>query len=154
MDTSDASALKNEVPVLRINDQSIIYLNETRKWGTFLSVLGFIGIGLMVLVALFIGSIMNLMSSLSPSPISFPAFALTFLYLLIALLYFFPVFYLFRFSSRMKIALEQRDEHNLTVSFSYLKSMFRFMGISAIAIISIYLLVFIGVIAAFVFIRH
>jgi len=153
MDTPDNTEPTSEIPVLKLNDQSLIYLNEARRWGYFLSIMGFIGIGLMILAALFIGSIMNLLSAFSPAQAQFPTFTLTFIYLLLALIYFFPVLYLYRFSTKMKVALEQRNELDLMLSFSYLKSLFRFMGIMVIIILSIYLLVLLGILAA-VFMRH
>jgi hypothetical protein len=154
MDTLDTSQQVNEIPVLRLNDNSIVYLNEIRKWAKFLSILGFIGVGIIVLLALSIGSIMNLISALSPTPLPVSPFFLTVFYLLIALLYFFPVLFLYRFSTKMKIALEERNETELTDSFSNLKSMFKFMGVMAIVILSIYLLIVIGIIFAAIFVRH
>jgi hypothetical protein len=154
MDTLDTSQQANEIPVLRLNDHSIVYLNEIRKWAKFLSILGFIGVGIIVLLALSIGSIMNLISALSPTPLPVSPFFLTVFYLLIALLYFFPVLFLYRFSTKMKIALEERNETELTDSFSNLKSMFKFMGVMAIVILSIYLLILIGIIFAAIFVRH
>jgi uncharacterized oligopeptide transporter (OPT) family protein len=113
MDTIENTNPTQEIPKLYLNDQSLIYLNETRKWGTFLSILGFIGIGLMVLLALFIGS-----------------------------------------STRMKPALEYRNENDLSAAFGYLKSVFRFMGIMSIVILSLYVLLFIGLIVAALVVRH
>ena len=149
MDTLDNTPLSGEIPVLKLNDHSLIYLHETSRWAKFLAIMGFIGVGLIVLLALFIGSLMNFISSLSPTPFPFPTFAFTFIYLAIALLYFFPVFYLYRFATKMKLALEERNEIVLTDSFSNLKSMFKFMGVLTIVILSLYALIIIGVVMAF-----
>jgi hypothetical protein len=49
-------------------------------------------------------------------------------YLLLAALYF-PVYYLNKFASNAKIACATNDSDKLTVSFQYLKSHYKFIGI-------------------------
>ena len=65
------------------------------------------------------------------------------LYLLMALLYFFPSLYLYRFSEKANRALDKKDSNELEVALGNLKSTFKFYGIAAIVIISLYLLIFI-----------
>lgn len=57
-----------------------------------------------------------------------------------SLLYFFPCLYLYRFSAQAKIAVEAEDQESLTSSMQNLKSMFKFMGILTIILISLYIL--------------
>ena len=65
--------------------------------------------------------------------------------LLFALLYFFPVYYLLKFSTLSKLAIEGNDSKLLEEAMRYLKMMFKFMGILVIIVLSIYLL---GIIVA------
>jgi len=146
---------------LEITNSAISFLEETRKWTMFLSILGFIGIGFMVLAALFMGTFVSTMSNAlgDQIPGGFPmggggGVFFTIFYLLFALLYFFPVFYLYKFSNYTKKALDSRDSQLLSEAFSNLKSHYKFIGILAIIIIGIYLLIFIfmllgGALAAF-----
>ena len=85
----------NEKPTkeLTITDMAAGYINETRKWAQFLAILGFIGAGLIAIMAIFAGSMFSGM-------IGAGGIAVTVLYLLMALLYFFPSLYLFRFSEK------------------------------------------------------
>ena len=69
--------------------------------------------------------------------------AFTVLYLLMALLYFFPSLYLFRFSEKSNKALYKKDSDELEAAMGNLKSTFKFYGVSAIVFISLYLLFFI-----------
>ena len=72
------------------------YILELARWGRFISIVGFIGVGLMVIGALFAGAfIASTVSSLgSASPFgSGGGIGITIGYLLVALLYFFPVYY-------------------------------------------------------------
>jgi len=128
-------------PDLRVNDQAREYLNETRKWTKFLAILGFVFIGLMVLASFFIGAIFQAMPGFSEAGgMPFPPFVLTAIYLLMALLYFFPILYLYRFSSHLETALAHGNETELTQALSSLKSHYKFIGILTIVALSFYAL--------------
>ena len=139
---------------LVLTEQILAYLNETRRWAKFLAIMGFVGVGLIVILALSIGALVNFISSLSPTPLPFPAFLLTVIYLLVALLYFFPVLYLYRFSTKMEFALTRKDQQELTSSFENLKSVFKFLGIMTIVVLTLYALAIIGVVMAVIMMRH
>lgn len=66
------------------------------------------------------------------------------LYVLIGLIYFFPILYLFRFSNWTKKALMNKSSLDLSVALKNLKSHYKFIGILTIVIISLYILVIIG----------
>ena len=70
-------------------------------------------------------------------------------YLLITLLYFFPIRYLYIFSSKMKKAFEGNDSQEMTDAFENLKSHYKFIGILMIILLSFYaLMFFIGLLGA------
>ena len=71
------------------------------------------------------------------------------LYLGISILYFFPVFYLYKFGRLMKSGLLTDNELQITEAFRYQRNMYRFMGIMALIVIGIYILIFVfGVLGA------
>ena len=125
--------VKNSV---EFNSESLKHLEEARKWSMFIAILGFIGVGLMVLVALFSGSAMAFLGNDFISPAM--GIGIGILYLLIAVLYFFPVYYLFNFSSKAKKAVKESDSESLTESMRFLKSHYKFLGIVAIVMLAIY----------------
>ena len=142
------------------NREITSYLLETAKWSKFLSIVGFVFIGIIVLVALFIGSIMGTAFSAMPMDDDTMPFGpgimgsmMTGIYLLLALLYFFPTLYLYRFSTQMQTAIRSNSQDELSRSFSNLKSMFKFWGIFTAVIVAIYGLIFLfgilGGVAAF-----
>lgn len=112
------------------------YLNETGKWGKFLAIIGFCFIGLIVLGGLFAGTIFSSMGSDLP----FPGFMMGLIYVLLGALYFFPVYYLFKFSSQVRAALATKDSHALDSAFENLKSHYKFIGILMIITLGIYVL--------------
>jgi hypothetical protein len=133
-------------------DETQGFLKETAKWAYFLSILGFIGIGFMVILALFVGAIFSKLGSLSGGVSPFAGIGtglITTLYLIIALIYFFPVYYLFQFSAKTKKAFKNNDNELLNESFSYLKSHFKYIGVIALIFISLYgFIIILGVFAA------
>lgn len=123
------------------------FLSETAKWTKFLAILGFIGCGLMAIAAFFLPFLMSFMPTDEMMPMGgmgrgFGIF-MTILYLGISLLLLIPCLYLYRFSTKMKLALLQSDNETLDLSFGNIKSFFKFYGIMTIITLSFYVLVII-----------
>ena len=120
------------------------FLKETAKWAYFMSILGFIGIGFMVVLALFIGTIFSALNNMSGAMNPMMGIGTGFIsgmYLVIALVYFFPIYYLFQFSSKMKKAFKSNDTDLINSSFEYLKSHYKFVGIVALVFVVLYALI-------------
>ena len=128
---------------LTLNNDAISFLKETAKWTNFLAIMGFIGIGLLVIIALFVGTIFSALPEGTNPYSDIGAGVLTFIYLLMAALYYFPVMYLYRFANKMKVALGRNDGENLTAAFMNLKSHYKFVGILTIVMLGLYALLII-----------
>lgn len=131
-----------ELEQLTLNSASKSFLKETAKWSKFLSIIGFIGLGLLVIMSFFIGTLFNNMPQAQEIPFDFGPL-MTIMYLIFALIYFFPILYLFQFSNYMKKALQSKDDGDLAIAFEKLKSHYKFIGVFTIIILSIYLLLFV-----------
>jgi flagellar biosynthesis protein FlhB len=133
---------------LQLDQPSLNYLNETARWARFLSIVGFVSCGLMVIMGVFFGSVMSgLMSNMGSESVAMLSGGFfSIFYVLLALLVFFPSFYLFSFSSKMRKAYQNNDQQILTDSLKNLKSFFKFYGIFTIIILSFYALVIIAAI--------
>ncbi len=127
---------------LKLNNYAIGFLKETAKWVNFLAIMGFIGIGLIVIIAIFAGAIFSALPDSNPYA-EISGGIITVIYLLIAVLYFFPVLYMYRFADKMKTALRRNDEDALTDAFMHLKSHYKFIGILTIVMLAFYALGFI-----------
>jgi len=142
MDNENQSQFENFENQLTAS--AIGFLKESAKWCKFMSIVGFVGVGLMVLAALFmlIGlSAFDSMNEMSKFP--FPMSAFSIIYLVLAAIYFFPVYYLYQYAAKTKLALQSRNQQLLTEGFENLKSHHKFLGIFTLIIISIYGLVFV-----------
>ena len=133
---------------LQIDHQSSSFLTEIARWGKFLSIMGFIFCALFVLVGIFGGATLSsLMDTQMGGSGIIGGYFFTIVYLVVALIFFFPCLYLFKFSTRMQLALRTNDQVQLNFSLRNLKSLFRYMGIYTIVILSIYALaIFFGLI--------
>jgi hypothetical protein len=130
---------------LQIDHQASSFLGETARWAKFLAILGFIGCGLLVLFAIFFGTIISYFGRFGGGTTQLAAGMGAFVsvfYILIALLYFFPCLYLFNFASKMQVAIQSNDQERLNESLKNLKSHFRFIGILTIVWLGLSLLVF------------
>lgn len=122
------------------------YLRETSKWAKFLAIIGFIGIGFLVLIAFAMFAMGGSMGDMAA--MSGLGAGVGIVYLLLAVLYFFPVMYLYKFATKAKNALNSNNSQELTDAFENMKSHYKFMGILAIIMLSIYALIFVVVILA------
>jgi len=128
------------------------FLRNAAKWGKFLAIMGFIMIAMIVIFAFFagslIGKVMSGMGGNGAAGLMGGGFFTAF-YLPLAILYFFPVLYLYRFSVKMQDGLRTRDQQLVTESFRNLKSLFKFMGILTVIILGFYALGMLAVLIGF-----
>lgn len=133
---------------LKITGQTAIYLREAAKWTKFLSILGLIGIGFYVLAMIFM-MLTTAAGSLGPLPNQFGAFSIPYfiIMIIIMVIYALPIWWLYKFSTNLKIALEIKDQATLDSAFNFLKKHYKFIGIMTVIMIVFYILmviVFIG----------
>ncbi|TAL51203.1 MAG: hypothetical protein EPN92_00945 [Chitinophagaceae bacterium] len=141
---------------LSIDPSSKAHLAEAARWARFLAIVGFILCGLIVVLGIFAGSVFSTMmgrmggGEFGDAGFSTSGFAtmLSVIYICMALLYFFPCLFLFRFANHMKAALASNEQETLNSSFQNLKKMFRFVGILMIIVLAFYAIaLIIGIVA-------
>ena len=124
------------------------HLSEAARWAKFLAIIGFIMCGFIVLIGIFFGSFIGMFTSqygtnpYNEFPASSTGFGTTMavLYIIIALIYFFPCLFLFRFATKMKNALATNNQEVLNGSFQNLKASFRYVGIVTIVMLAFWVL--------------
>lgn len=147
MENELTSQVQTEASPLLLNNKITESLMSTAKWAKFLAIMGFIGCGLMAIGGFFASVAFSAMGRHSYSPV--PPWVFSFIYLAMAVLYFFPTLKLFLFSNEMKNGIESNEENSITSGFKNLKSFFSLLGIYTIVIISLYiLLIIISIFAA------
>lgn len=146
MDTLETPQNSSEETKIELNRESLVSLLETGGWANFLAIMGFIFIGFMVLIAFSIGSFVPKTLD-DGSPFPFPVGLFSFIYVLIALVYFFPVYYLFNFANQVRNGIRFRDANKVASAMRSLKSHYKFVGIITICMIVLYILIILLVVA-------
>jgi hypothetical protein len=130
---------------LKLTDNSLIFMTEIVKWAKFLAICSFVGLGMMVLAG---AAMIILQFERQANGLSTVIMGL--FYILMAVIYFFPAVYLYRFATASADAIEKLNEDTLEEGLENLKSLFRFTGILMIIMFSLYAVGIIAVIAAYV----
>jgi hypothetical protein len=136
---------------LELNAQAEDALRVSAKWSMFLAIMGFIGIGLMVLAAIFMTSAMSMVPDdvYGNSPFGAMKGFISIIYFFMAAIYFVPVYYLFKYAAGMKEALVVRNSDLVSDALVFLKSHHKFLGIMMIVLISLYILIIVGMVVYF-----
>jgi len=128
-----------ELEQLTLTSRAKEFLKETAKWCKFLSILGFLGLGLLFLSSFFISTIYASMPQSTSIPFNLGT-AMTIFYIIMIAIYIFPLYYLHQFSVKLKKALTSKDDEVLANAFEMLKSHYKFVGVFTIIMLSIYIL--------------
>ena len=132
-------------PKIQLSKDALDYLNETRKWAYFLSIIGLIFCGLIVIFVFSFGTIIytieNFLVDFNSNPISsFGIGIITATYLLIATICL--ILNLYRFSLNFKLATQTKEITLLEQGFKYLKSHWKITGIYTAIALGSYILIF------------
>lgn len=135
---------------LQVDEVGKAYLLETARWGAFLGILGFIGVGFLVLAGLFMmivgGTVGSMSNAYSGLPFGFGFIG--FFYIIGAALYFYPTLMMYNFSIGIKRSLPVNDQQQFNEALSKLRNKVKFNGILTIVIISVYIIIIIFAIVA------
>ena len=137
---------------LQIDQQTFSYFSESAKWAKFLAIVGFVYCALLIILALFAGAVLATMMPMMGAGAGGEGAAaigggfITVFYLLIALVYFFPCLYLYKFASQMQLAIGHNDATKMQSSVKNLKSFFKFFGIITIIILAVMVLAMVGMV--------
>jgi len=122
-------------------------MRQTARWARFLAIVGFVMIGLMVLLGVFMGSLFARLGAMQnemtgmPAPIGMEALGTTYtvMFLLIGALYFVPTLLLFQFATRTLRALGPVfDPLTFSNGLQAQRRLYKFMGILMIIVLSLY----------------
>lgn len=133
-----SSQTDNTGEEMKVTSEGRAFLKEAAKWAKFLSILGFIGIGLMIMVGFIMGAFMSTSYGSAMADSGLPAWFFPIFYIVFAAIYIVPIYYLYQFSNKVKIALESNDTALLNEALSFLKSHYKYIGIMSIVSMAIY----------------
>lgn len=123
---------------LSIDPSSKGHLSEAAKWARFLAIVGFVFLGFLLLAGIFVSVTLSRFDNYGdptfrPGGLGAVMGAGTaVLYIIMALIYFFPLLFLLRFANAAQSALASNDQELLVQSFLNLKRFLRYVGILTI----------------------
>ena len=127
----------------QLTSVAVGFLQESAKWSKFMAIVGFVGIGLMVLVSLFMAIGFSSMGTANMPELPFSMSVFSIIYVLFAAIYFFPVYYLYQYATKTSAALHSKNKQLLTDGLENLKSHHKFLGIFTLILVSLYGFVFV-----------
>jgi hypothetical protein len=141
---------------LTIDPVAKAHLLEAARWARFLAIAGFVSIVLMlaggIAYSYWITTVLQInqdspTASLSSNDTVLVTVISAAVFLVWAIILFFPLMYMLRFANQMKIALNSNDQQNLNISFQNLKRLFRYVGVVTIigAVLSILWVLLVGI---------
>ncbi|MVZ66825.1 hypothetical protein GQF61_13265 [Sphingobacterium sp. DK4209] len=139
----------NSNPTFTLTASSLVYLREVSKWGRFLGIVGLVGLGISLIgyIILTIAVRANPFGRSGNFPshidVSSYTFYMTIPWLVVIIAYFFPIWWLYQFATKLRDALNLKNSNVLEESFLFLKKQYKFMGILVIVLIALYFLIFI-----------
>ena len=136
---------ENQSETLMITEDIRSYIYDTAKWTRFLAVVGFVFSAFMAISAFSSNAIISSVAALDPANpmVQLGSGGLMVMFLIFALLYFYPSLMLFNFASAAKNAVLYADQEGLGIAMSKLKSFFKFWGVLMMTLILFYLFAFV-----------
>ena len=131
-----------ETTGLRVKESAKVDLLTAAKWTKFLCIVGSIGMVFIVIIAIFLLFAGSMVSSMF-SDMPYGAVAMGIMYLIIAVLYIYPLMKGFQFANGAKAACLSDDENELARGIKGLSSLTKFLGILTIICLVIYALIII-----------
>ena len=131
---------QNEEKQIVITDEVKGYLLVAAKCCKFIAIVGFVGLGILALFGFFamLGVPLMQRNNVYAASVLFGL-----VYIIFAIVYIFPLLYLYRFSVEMKLGVLNNDEGEMTSGFLNLKKLAKFTGILTIVVLGLYALMFI-----------
>lgn len=130
---SDLSALGPQES-LQVTPVIMNYWREISYWALFFSVLGFISLGLMVLLTLTGDNREGLAASLLSL-------------MIVGAIIFLPYWYLLQFARQLKQGLETESTETVDAGFAHLRRFYQFIGVFTIIFLSLYLIILVSVLS-------
>ncbi len=129
---------------LHVSSSSQTYLLTAAKWSKFLAITGFVMMGLAIFMFLLVlvgvgGNAFRMGMAQAFGGASGTAFtAIIIFYILLMAMYFFPLYYLYKFATLVKQGVNSSTNSMIEEGFKNLKSFFKFFGVFTAIVLAFY----------------
>ena len=127
---------------LRITPTSKDNLISTSRWANFIAIVGFVMLGIMVVISISTFILTPLMGEFQDfQSIPFPLYLVGLIYLIYAVIGFFPYYFLYTFAKKVRKGLETGDQSIFDTGLLNLRRLALFVGVLMIIALSMLLLI-------------
>lgn len=131
-------------PAIQLSDNAKTYILTAAKWGKFLSIVGFVFTGLLLIIAfiaLFAAGSIASSEYGTAMPFSVVGY-IVFLMCMLAL-YIAPLIFLYKFAGEAKKSVFNNDSFSMETAFKNLKNLFFYFAVLTIIILALYAVMFV-----------
>lgn len=135
---------------LSIDPVTKLHLTETSRWARFLAIVSMIFLIIMIIFGVYTSTMMSRFETIGNASFTQSiGVSMAVMYVVVAVVAFFPILFMLRFANNMKKALAANDQNALNTSFQNLKIYFRYLGvITIIGLVLMALTIVLGVLTA------
>lgn len=128
-----------EIEKVEITEESLKNLNISRKWSMFIAIIGFIFLGLIIIIGILTSTFLFAFKP-GEANSEIPGIGILAAFIILIIGYFLPVFFLYRFSKNIDHAVQTREKKELNKAFKNLKLYFVYMGVFFIIVLLLYII--------------
>lgn len=126
---------------IELTTDSINSLDTIWRWASFFSILGFIGIAFIIIIGIVMGVVFSTIDSSLGAGVGS---LIMIIYIILGVVYFYPILLLFRFSRWTKKAIQNNSSLDFSLALKNLKGHFQYVGIMTIVVFALYFIIIIG----------
>ncbi len=126
---------------IELTTDSINSLDTIWRWASFFSILGFIGIAFIIIIGIVMGVVFSTINSSLGAGVGS---LIMIIYIILGVVYFYPILLLFRFSRWTKKAIQNNSSLDFSLALKNLKGHFQYVGIMTIVVFALYFIIIIG----------
>jgi len=129
---SENSAIPNAINGIPINETSKAALLESAKWGMFLAILSFTFSAILVILMAHSFTVSD-----TEMDASFDTLMVAIIWIGMLAIFIVPAVFQWLFSTNIRAALKSKDPERFSLAITFLKSLYKFLGIWFITIVAI-----------------
>jgi Family of unknown function (DUF5362) len=128
---------------IEVDEEGKSILLEMVRWTKFLAIISFVMLAIMMLGGFAMGAVFQSAMSQNPALAGISSVAIILYYLVLGAIILYPALLLYRYSIRMKDALQTASKEKFNQAIRYLKNVFQYNGILIIIGLCLYAVFFI-----------
>ena len=123
---------------IEIDEKTLKQLKNASRWTMFIAIMGFILLGLIIVIGLIAGTFLSAFNA-GNSSLGIPEPLMYVIFIVLAVIFFIPIHFLFRFSKLMETAVTTLDKHIFHKAIKNLKYYFAYIGVLIIIVLAFYI---------------